>query len=158
MRQLVRIICGLLLVAAIGVVVWMANAISRGNIDAFRDWNSLYDYIAIVGLVGSCVLLGAIAITSRSGVRLALVLMGIFLLASGIAGHYGFKFLSHATLAPIPPTKQLRPNASETVLGFHYGCPTSGGYVAFGDGSLLAGLVLMMKRSKPTLAAGSESA
>ncbi len=32
--------------------------------------------------------------------------------------------------------KQLKPNAAEAVLGFHYVCPTSGGYVAFGEGSV----------------------
>lgn len=136
MRQLVRIACGVLLIAATGVVGWMANAISRGNIDAFRNWNSLYDCIAIVGLVGSCVLLGAIAVMSRSGVRLALVLMGVSLLAIGVVGHYGFKYLSLATLAPINHVTQRKPNAAETVLGFHYVCPTLGGYVAFGDGSV----------------------
>lgn len=136
MRQLVRFVCGLLLIAALGVVVWMANAISRDNIDAFRNWSTLYDYITLGGVVFSCVLLGAMAGTTRGGVRLTLVLLGVSLLASGIVGHYGFKYLSDATLAPIPPTKQLKPNAAETVLGFHYLCPSSGGYVAFGDGSV----------------------
>jgi hypothetical protein len=138
MRQLVRVVCGLLLVAAIGVVVWMANAISRDNIDAFRDWNSLYDYITVGGVVFSCVLLGAMAVTSRGGVRLTLVLLGISLLASGIVGHYAFQYLSRATFVSesVYSRMQLKPNAGETVLGFHYVCPSSGGYVAFGDGSV----------------------
>jgi hypothetical protein len=136
MRRLLRVVCVLLLLAAVGVVVWMANAISGGNIEAFRDWNSLYDYIAVGGVVISCVLLGTLPRTSRSGVRLTLVLLGVFLLANGLIGHFGFQYLSDATLAPIPPMKQLRPNAAKTVLGFHYRCPTSGGYVAFGDGSV----------------------
>ncbi len=136
MRQLVRVACGLLLVAAIGIVGWMASAISRDNIEAFRAWNSLYDYISVGGVVFSCLLLGAIAVPTRRGARVALVVLGVVLLATGIFGHYGFKLLSNATLAPIPPMKQLKPNAAETVLGFHYVCPTLGGHVAFGDGSV----------------------
>jgi hypothetical protein len=136
MRLLVRGVCALLLIAAIGVVGWMGNAISQDNIDTFRDWNSLYDYITVGGVVLACFLLGATTVSSGRGVRLAIVLVGVALLATGIGGHYGFKYLSDATLAPIPPMKQLRPNASKTVLGFHYLCPTSGGYVAFGDGAV----------------------
>ncbi len=136
MLQLVRAVCGIVLVAAIGVVGWMASAISGDSSDAFRDWNSFYDYIAVGGVVFSCVLLAATANASSRGMQLAFVLLGVTMLASGIIGHYGLKYLSEATLAPIPPMKQLKPDAAETVLGFHYVCPTSGGCVAFGDGSV----------------------
>jgi hypothetical protein len=31
---------------------------------------------------------------------------------------------------------QRKPDAAKTVLGYHYACATSGGYVAFGDGAV----------------------
>jgi cytochrome bd-type quinol oxidase subunit 2 len=79
MRQLIRFVCVLLLVAAIGVVVWMANEISPDNIYALRDWNPLYDYIIMGVVVLSCVLLGALAVTSKRVTRITLVASGIFL-------------------------------------------------------------------------------
>ena len=136
MRLFVRAVCVLLLVAAVGVVGWMAMAIGRNNVDAFRDWNSLYDYITVGCVVFSCVLLGMLAGTSSKGVRLTLTVLGGAMLAGGIGGHYGFQYLSNATLAPIPAMRQLKPNAADIVLGYHYVCPESGGYVAFGDGSV----------------------
>lgn len=136
MRLLVRAVCALFLVAAAGVVGWMAMAIGRNNIDAFRNWNSLYDYITVGGVVFFCVLLGMLAGTSSKGLRQTLAVLGVVMLAGGFLGHYGFQYLSGATLAPIPPMKQLKPNAAEIVLGYYYGCPESGGNVAFGDGAV----------------------
>ncbi len=135
-RYLIRFACGLLLLAPLGVVGWMANAIRLGNADVFLNWNSLYDYISIGVVVFSFFLLAAIAAKPRKGTRLVIGVLGLSLLAVGAVGHYGFKYLSMATLAPIPPMKQLKPNAAETVLGYHYACPTLGGQVAFGDGSV----------------------
>lgn len=136
MRLLLRAVCGLFLVAAVGLIGWMAMAIRRNNIDAFRNWNSLYDYITVGGVVFFCVLLAMLAGTSSKGLRRTLAVLGVFMLAGGILGHYGFHFLSGATIAPIPPMKQLKPNASKIVLGYHYVCPESGGNVAFGDGAV----------------------
>ncbi len=136
MRLLVRAVCGLFLVAAVGVIGGMAIAIGRNNIETFRNWNSLYDYMIAGGVVFFCALLGMLADTSSKGLRRSLAVLGIFMLAGGIMGHYGFQFLSGATLAPIPPMKQLKPNAAEIVLGYHYVCPESGGNVAFGDGAV----------------------
>ena len=136
MRRLLRGICGLFVFAAVGLVGWMAKQILDDNIDTFRDWNSLYDYVASGSVLLACMLLGALSDASKRRFRPALFLLGGFLLASGVAGFYGFKYLSDAALAPIPPMKQLRPNAAETVLGYHYLCPVSGGTVAFGDGSV----------------------
>jgi hypothetical protein len=116
----------------------MANEISPDNIYALRDWNPLYDYIIMGVVVLSCVLLGALAVTSKRVTRITLVASGIFLLVSGIVGHYGFKYFSQATfVSGVSIVRmQLKPNAAETVLGYHYVCPTSGGAVAFGDGSV----------------------
>jgi len=136
MLQLVRIACGGVLFAAIAVVGWMASAINRDNVDVFRDWNSLYDYISVGGVIFSCFLLGATAVTSRRRARIASIVLGVSLLAIGAVGHYGFKYLSLAKLAPINHVTQRKPNAAETVLGYHYVCPTLGGHVAFGDGSV----------------------
>ena len=138
MRQLLRVVFGLILIAAIGVVAWMANEIRRDSIYALREWNSWYDYIAVGVIVLCCVLLGALAATSKRVTRLTLVALGIFLLLSGIVGHYGFKYLSQATLVSGVSIvrMQLKPNAAETILGYHYVCPSSGGLVAFGDGSV----------------------
>lgn len=136
-RQLIRVACGLLLCAAIGIVVWMANEIRRSDIYALREWNALYDYISLGGVVFCCFLLGALTVTSRSSIRLAILFLGAFLFLGGIVGHYGFKYLSQATMSlPIVARMQLKPNASQTVLGYHYACPSSGGSVAFGDGSV----------------------
>jgi hypothetical protein len=138
MRQLVRAVCGVLLIAGVGVVVWMANEISQCNIAAFRDWNSLYDFIAVGCIVFCCFLLGAMAVTSKGVIRLTLVLLGVSLLVSGIVGRYGFKYLSQATFVSesVYSRMKLKPNAAETVLGFHYLCRRLGGYVALGDGSV----------------------
>lgn len=137
MRQLVRIVCGLLLVAVIGLVAWMAYEISGGNIDALRDWNVSYDYIALSCIVLVCVVFAVMTNASAGVMRLTLLLMGVLVLLSGVVGHYGFKYLRDETLVTQKlPKMRLRPNAAETVLGFHYICPSSGGYVAFGDGSV----------------------
>ncbi len=134
--RLLRVACGLMLLAPICIVGRMAREISRGNSGEFLSWNSLYDYISVGTVVASCLLLGAIATKSMQRTGRAVAVLGFSLLAIGAVGHYGLKFLSDVTLAPIPPMKQLKPNAAQTVLGFHYLCPISGGTVAFGDGSV----------------------
>ncbi len=136
MRGLIRIVCWLLILAPVGIVGWLATSISRGNVDAFLTWDMLYNYITLGGLGLSCLLLAVIAAAPPRRTKQAVALLGISLLAIGIVGYYGFKSLSLSTLAPIPPMKQLKPNAAKTVLGFHYLCPTAGGSVAFGDGSV----------------------
>ena len=114
----------MLLIAAIGVVGWMANAISLSNVNAFRDWKSLYDYISVGGVVFSCMLLAALAAPSTRRARVSVVVLGALMLAIGILGHYGFKHLSIVT-NPGVGTIEHRQNAAETVLGFHYVCPSS---------------------------------
>ena len=94
------------------------------------------DYIIVGSVVFFCVLLGVLAGSSSKGVKRTLAVLGVVMLAGGIVGHYGFHYLSGATLAPIPPMKQLKPNAAEIVLGYHYVCPESGGNVAFGNGAV----------------------
>lgn len=137
MRQLVRVVCGLLLVAVIGLIAWMAYNVSGNNSDALRDWNSWYDYIAVSCVALVCVVMGTTAVASGRGLRVTLLLMGGLVLLSGIVGHYGFEYLRNESLVTQNlPKMRLKPNAAETVLGFHYACPSSGGYVAFGNGSV----------------------
>lgn len=135
-RRVMQGACGLWLIGAIVVVGWMANAIVRDKVDAFRRWNSLYDYIIVGGVVFSCLLLAFLVVTAGKRIRVGVIALGVSLLAVGILGHYGFQYLRLATLDPIPTTVQRKPNAANTVLGYHYLCPTVGGSVAFGDGSV----------------------
>ncbi len=84
----------------------------------------------------SCLLLGAIADAGRRQTRVTVIVLGVSLLAAGIAGYAGFKYLSLAALDSVPAVPQLKPNAAQTVLGYYYRCASSGGDVAFGDGSV----------------------
>ena len=135
-RRVIWVACGLWLIAAIGVVGWMANQISSNKVDAFRDWNSLYDSISVGGVVISCLILGATAVTSARRTRVTVIVLGGCLLTTGILGYFGFRHLSAETLGPVPAVTQRKPDAEKTVLGYHYACPTLGGYVAFGDGAV----------------------
>lgn len=137
MRRVVQFLCGILLVAGVGLVAWMAYRVSGNDLDALRDWNSLYDYIVVGCVVLVCVILATIADGSGRGLRTTLVSTGGLLLLSGAVGYQGFEYLRNESLVTqVLPKIRLKPNAAETVLGYHYVCPISGGYVAFGDGSV----------------------